>query len=100
MFKRQAYDKLLTWKRESQGSRAILIEGARRVGKSTLARAFAENEYSSHLIVDFSVASEDLKSLFMDHRADLDSFFMYLQAFTGVELARRDSLIVFVRRCC
>ena len=95
MFKRRAYDKLLTWKSESQGSRAMLIEGARRVGKSTLARAFAENEYSSHLIVDFSVAPEDLKSLFMDHRADLDSFFMYLQAFTGVELARRDSLIVF-----
>ena len=95
MFKRRAYNKLLTWKRESQGSRAMLIEGARRVGKSTLARAFAENEYAAHLIVDFSEASEDLKSLFMDYRSDLDSFFMYLQAFTGVELPRRDSLIVF-----
>ena len=95
MFKRRAYNKLLTWKRESQGSRAMLIEGARRVGKSTLARAFAENEYAAHLIVDFSKASEDLKSLFMDYRSDLDLFFMYLQAFTGVELPRRDSLIVF-----
>ena len=95
MFKRRAYNKLLTWKRESQGSRAMLIEGARRVGKSTLARTFAENEYAAHLIVDFSEASEDLKSLFMDYRSDLDSFFMYLQAFTGVELPRRDSLIVF-----
>ena len=95
MFKRRAYNKLLSWKRESQGSRAMLIEGARRVGKSTLARAFAENEYAAHLIVDFSEASEDLKSLFMDYRSDLDSFFMYLQAFTGAELPRRDSLIVF-----
>ena len=95
MFKRRAYNKLLSWKRESQGSRAMLIEGARRVGKSTLARAFAENEYAAHLIVDFSEASEDLKSLFMDYRSDLDSFFMYLQAFTGTELPRRDSLIVF-----
>ena len=95
MFNRRAYDKLLKWKRESQGSRAMLIEGARRVGKSTLARAFAENEYAAHLIVDFSEAPEDLKSLFMEYRSDLDSFFMYLQAFTGIELPRRDSLIVF-----
>ena len=95
MFNRRAYDKLLKWKRESQGSRAMLIEGARRVGKSTLARAFAENEYAAHLIVDFSEAPEDLKSLFMEYRSDLASFFMYLQAFTGIELPRRDSLIVF-----
>ena len=95
MFKRRAYDKLLRWKRESQGSRAMLIEGARRVGKSTLAQTFAENEYAAHLVVDFSEAPEDLKSLFVDYRADLDSFFMYLQAFTGVTLPRRDSLIVF-----
>ena len=95
MFRRQAYDKLLKWKRESAGSRAMLIEGARRVGKSTLAQIFAENEYAAHLVIDFSNASEDLKLLFLDYRADLDSLFMYLQAFAGVELPRRDSLIVF-----
>lgn len=95
MFRRQAYDKLLKWKRESAGSRAMLIEGARRVGKSTLAQIFAENEYAAHLVIDFSNASEDLKLLFLDYRADLDSLFMYLQAFTGVELPHRDSLIVF-----
>ena len=95
MFKRHAYDDLLCWKRESKGTRALLLEGARRVGKSTLAREFAEREYAAHLVIDFSEASDDLKMLFRDYRADVDSFFMYLQAFTGVSLPRRDSLIVF-----
>lgn len=95
MFKRRAYDDLLRWKRESRGARALLLEGARRVGKSTLAREFAEREYAAHLVIDFSEASDDLKMLFRDYRADVDSFFMYLQAFTGVSLPRRNSLIVF-----
>ena len=95
MFKRRAYDDLLRWKRESGGARALLLEGARRVGKSTLAREFAEREYAAHLVIDFSEASDDLKMLFRDYRADVDSFFMYLQAFTGVSLPRRNSLIVF-----
>ena len=93
MFKRRAYDDLLRWKRESRGARALLLEGARRVGKSTLAREFAEREYAAHLVIDFSEASDDLKMLFRDYRADVDSFFMYLQAFTGVSLPRRNSLI-------
>ena len=54
MFKRHAYDDLLRWKRESKGTRALLLEGARRVGKSTLAREFAEREYAAHLVIDFS----------------------------------------------
>ena len=95
MFKRHAYDDLLRWKRELKGTRALLLEGARRVGKSTLARECAEREYAAHLVIDFSEASDDLKMLFRDYRADVDSFFMYLQAFTGVSLPRRDSLIVF-----
>lgn len=95
MFKRRAYDELLRWKRESNGSRALLLEGARRVGKSTLAKEFAEKEYAAHLVIDFSEASDDLKSLFLEYRSDVDSFFMYLQAFTGVSLPRRDSLVVF-----
>ena len=64
MFRRKAYEKLLSWKEGSRGSRALLLEGARRTGKSTLARAFAENEYAGHLIIDFSEASEDIKDLF------------------------------------
>ena len=95
MFKRRAYNELLRWKRESNGSRALLLEGARRVGKSTLAKEFAEKEYAAHLVIDFSEASDDLKSLFLEYRSDVDSFFMYLQAFTGVSLPRRDSLVVF-----
>ena len=105
MFKRRAYNELLRWKRESNGSRALLLEGARRVGKSTLAKEFAEKEYAGspgHRLLG-SVRSI-LKSLFLEYRSDVDSFFMYLQAFTGVSLPRRDSLVVFdeVQRfsCC
>ena len=83
MFRRKAYEKLLSWKEGSRGSRALLLEGARRTGKSTLARAFAENEYAGHLVIDFSEASEDIKDLFRMYRSDVDSFFMYLQAYTG-----------------
>lgn len=95
MFERKAYQTLLDWKNASQGASALLIEGARRVGKSTLARTFAQNEYDAHLIIDFSVASDDLKALFEHYRTDLDTFFLYLQAYTGTTLPRRKSLIVF-----
>ncbi len=95
MFRRRAYDKLLQWKNETNGARALLLEGARRVGKSTLAKSFAENEYDAHLIIDFSKASNDLKQLFLEYRSDVDSFFMYLQAYTGTALPRRRSLVVF-----
>lgn len=95
MLRRKAYDTMLTWKRTSNGKSALLIEGARRVGKSTLARMFAENEYRSHLEIDFSTASDDIKGLFAQYRSDIDTFFMYLQAYTGVSLIRRDAVIVF-----
>ena len=95
MFKRHAYDVMLRWKQECQGARALLLEGARRVGKSTLAREFAAREYAANLVIDFSEASADIKQLIVDYRSDVDSFFMYLQAYTGVSLPRRDSLIIF-----
>lgn len=95
MLRRKAYDTMLAWKRTSNGKSALLIEGARRVGKSTLARMFAENEYRSHLEIDFSTASDDIKGLFAQYRSDIDTFFMYLQAYTGVSLIRRDAVIVF-----
>ena len=94
MFERLAYEKLLKWKRESRGSRALLLEGARRVGKSTLAKEFAAKEYGAYLVVDFSEASDDLKALFREYRSNIDTFFIYLQAYTGVSLLERDSLIV------
>lgn len=94
-FNRKAYTSLLRWKKEAQGSRALLIEGARRVGKSTLAREFANREYDANLIIDFSEASEDIKGLFTQYRSDVDTFFMYLQAYSGVSLPKRKSLVVF-----
>ena len=95
MFRRKAYDKLLQWKRESQGARAVLIEGARRVGKSTLVGEFARHEYAASLAIDFSTVSDEVKGLFVQYRDDIDSFFMYLQAYMGVSLPRRESVVVF-----
>lgn len=95
MFRRKAYDKLLQWKRESQGARAVLIEGARRVGKSTLVEEFARHEYAASLVIDFSTVSDEVKGLFVQYRDDIDSFFMYLQAYMGASLPRRESVVVF-----
>ena len=95
MFYRKAYDSLVRWKNESKGRRALLLEGARRVGKSTLAKEFASKEYKAHLIIDFSEASQELKNLFLEYRNDIDSFFMYLQTYTGTALPKRNSVIVF-----
>lgn len=95
MFQRKIYDKLLEWKCRSGGSTALLIEGARRVGKSTIAEAFAQREYASYVLVDFSLVTEEFKQVFLDTRTDLESFFFYLSAAYGVELKERDTLIIF-----
>ena len=95
MFKRKVYDQLVLWKRESAGSSALLVEGARRVGKSTIVEEFARNEYESYVLVDFSLVSDDFKQTFLDLRTDLDGFFLYLSAAYGASLVRRRSLVVF-----
>ena len=95
MFKRKAYEELIKWKNESKGKNALLIEGARRVGKSTLVSTFAKKEYASNVIINFSEASPEIKSLFENYRSDIDKFFMYLQAYTGTTLKKRNSIIVF-----
>ncbi len=95
MLRRRAYDRLLEWKESSKGSTALLVEGARRVGKSYLVEEFGRREYGSYLIVDFSSAPDEVRSYFLEMRNDLDSLFLYLSAFYGVELRERDSLIVF-----
>lgn len=95
MLERKAYEKLLKWKRTSQGTTALLVEGARRVGKSTLVREFGENEYKSCLVVDFFQAPDEVRDYFSDYRADLDTLFLYLSTFYSVELHRRETLIVF-----
>lgn len=95
IFQRNAYSTLLDWKHRSQGKTAMLIEGARRVGKSTLAEQFAKNEYTDYLFLDFSRVSDDILDLFRSYRSDIGTFFMYLKAYTGARLPQRDSLIVF-----
>ena len=94
IFKRKLYEKLLDWKNNRSGRTAVLIEGARRVGKSTLARQFAENEYESYVMIDFSIVKKDILELF-DSIADLDYFFLQLQFRLGVSLKERKSLIIF-----
>ena len=95
MYRRKCYEKLLTWKRESKGKSALLIEGARRVGKTTLVRAFAKNEYADYLYIDFSAASPATLELFRNHREDVDTFLRMLQLEYGKQLKRRDSVIIF-----
>ena len=94
IFKRKLYEKLLDWKNNRSGRTAVLIEGARRVGKSTLARQFAQNEYESYVMIDFSIVKKDILELF-DSIADLDYFFLQLQYRLGVSLKERKSLIIF-----
>ncbi|MBR6337602.1 MAG: ATP-binding protein [Ruminococcus sp.] len=94
MFKRKIYDKLLEWKRESNGRTAVLIEGARRIGKSTVAEEFGKNEYESYILIDFSIASKATMELFEDI-SDLDYLFLQLQLQFRVDLVERRSLIIF-----
>ena len=100
VFKRKAYKKLLEWKQKRNGSTAILIEGARRVGKSTLVETFASNEYESHILIDFNKASKEVKLLFED-LMNFDFLFMQLQAHYNVILKNRKSGIIFdeVQQC-
>ena len=93
-FKRKIYDKLLKWKEESNGKSAVLIEGARRVGKSTIAQAFAENEYEDYIILDFALESNDVRNNF-DNIGDLDTFFRNLFVLKGKDLPKRKSVIIF-----
>ena len=93
--KRKIYDKLLDWKMESNGRTAILIDGARRVGKSHIVEKFGQNEYKSYILIDFFRTENEVKNLFDHYLNDLDSFFMYLSAYFNVKLYERESLIIF-----
>ena len=94
MFKRKIYDKLLAWKQESAGKTALLIEGARRIGKSTVVEEFAKNEYDSYILIDFSTASKNVRELFEDV-SDLNYLFLQLQFQYRTDLIERKSLIIF-----
>lgn len=95
MFKRKAYDRLQEWKERSQGRTAVLIEGARRVGKTTLVKCFAQNEYKDYLYIDFSAASKATLVIFLNHREDVDLFLRMLQLQYGKALEPRESLVIF-----
>lgn len=93
-FKRKAYDRLLEWKAKYSDKYAALLEGAKRVGKSTIAESFGQNEYKSYLLIDFSKTTDNIRSCFEDV-GNLNMFFLRLQAETGVTLYERESLIIF-----
>lgn len=95
IFRRKVYEQLLKWKKECNGSRAILLEGARRIGKSTICEEFAKREYDTHIIIDFAQKNPEIENLFTHYINDLDVFFMLLAAHYGVNLHTRRSLIVF-----
>lgn len=92
---RKIYSKLMDWKNQWRGKTAILIDGARRVGKSYIALEFAKNEYRSHLLIDFNNASPQIIELFEHNLNDLDVFFRNLRLLTGVKLYPRESVIIF-----
>jgi len=94
MFQRKIYNKLLEWKQESNGKTALLVEGARRIGKSTVVEAFAKKEYKSYILIDFSKASPEVKGLFNDI-SDLNNIFLRLQLIYKTDLYERDSVIIF-----
>ncbi len=95
MFKRKIYDKLLKWKNETSGSKAMLIEGARRIGKSTVVEEFAKDNYKSYILIDFSKVSNSIKEVFNNLLDSLDSLFMILSLEFGTTLYPRESLIIF-----
>ncbi len=94
-FKRKIYNNLLNWKETKQGSTALLIEGARRIGKTFIVKKFGENEYDSYILIDFSQKTNELEKIFLDNQLDLDMFFNQLQLYFKTQLVERKSLIVF-----
>ena len=95
VFKRKIYQKLIEWKQEANGTRALLIEGARRIGKSTIVEEFGKKEYRSYILIDFSIATDTVKSYFLKYMDDLNTLFMLLSAAYGKILYERESLIIF-----
>ena len=95
ILKRKIYKKLLEWKNECQGKKALLIEGARRIGKSTICEEFGKNEYESYLLIDFAKKDKEVEMYFERYLNDLDTFFMLLQTHFGTKLTERNTLIIF-----
>lgn len=94
MFQRKVYGKMMEWKEQSGGKTALLIEGARRIGKSTVVESFAQKEYQSYILIDFSRASQETRQLFEDV-SDLNYLFLQLQLQYKTDLYARNSVIIF-----
>ena len=92
---RKAYQELLNWKNEEKGKCAIMIDGARRIGKSYLALEFAKNEYDSYILIDFYAAPDEVKEIFEKYLSDLDTFFLRISAYYSVNLYERKTLFIF-----
>lgn len=93
--KRKIYMEMMKWKKENIGETALLIDGARRVGKSFIVEEFARNEYRSYIMIDFNNVSNDVQDLFLNYLNDLDTFFMYLSGYYNVKLYPKESVIIF-----
>ena len=93
--KRKIYNQMLDWKNRSKGSSALLIEGARRIGKSYIVREFAEREYKSSILVDFNDMDDVLLGIFEQYLHNRNDFFVRLSVYFGVKLYERESVIIF-----
>ena len=93
--KRKVYEKLIKWKNTSNGKTALLIDGARRVGKSYIVEKFAKENYKSYIVIDFNKVSDDIKNLFEYYLNVLDNLFLYLSNYFNIKLYKRESLIIF-----
>lgn len=94
IFRRKIYEKMLKWKNLSDGESALLIEGARRIGKSTIAEEFAKNEYEDYIILDFAKEGKDIKQNFIENIGDLDTFFRNLFLLKEKVLPEKKSVII------
>lgn len=94
LFARKIYREILEWKENRSDKYALLVKGARRVGKSTIVEEFAKKEFKSYIMIDFAHVSKDIKDLFED-TYDLDFFFLQLQQLSGTKLYEKESVIIF-----
>lgn len=95
ILKRKVYEKLLDWKSNWAGKRALLVQGARRIGKSTIVEEFAKNEYETYILINFQTDLSKVEALFKNDISDLDTFFRNLSLIYGTRLIERKTLIIF-----
>ncbi len=94
-FNRKIYNELLDWKNNSNGQSAVMIQGARRVGKSTIVERFARDQYKSYILIDFVETDDEMRNIFIEYKTNLNMLFNRLQLKTGIKLYDRESAIIF-----